>query len=75
MKLDTWLLCHAQTFSFLGGATPHIAPDNLRTGHTARPWVGDPVLNATYEEFVVHHRSTVISAKASHPKHKPRSDV
>lgn len=32
MKRDTWLLCHVHAFSFLGGATPCIVPDNLRTG-------------------------------------------
>jgi len=32
MKQDTWLLCHVHAFSFLGGATPCIVPDNLRTG-------------------------------------------
>lgn len=29
MKQDTWLLCHVHAFSFLGGATPCIIPDNL----------------------------------------------
>ena len=36
MKQDTWLLCHVHAFSFLGGATPCIVPDNLRTG----VWIG-----------------------------------
>lgn len=40
MKQDTWLLCHVHAFSFLGGATPCIVPDNLRTGVTAHPGPG-----------------------------------
>ncbi len=51
MKQDTWLLCHVHAFSFLGGATPCIVPDNLRTGVTAHPRAGEPVLNAAYEEL------------------------
>lgn len=51
MKQDTWLLCHVHAFSFLGGATPCIVPDNLRTGVTAHPRAGEPVLNAAYEVF------------------------
>ena len=41
MKQDTWLLCHVHAFSFLGGATPCIVPDNLRTGVTAHPRAGE----------------------------------
>ena len=54
---------------------PHRPPDNLRTGGTARPRAGNPVLNGTHEELVVHHRSAVISAKVSHLKQKPRNEV
>ena len=76
MKQDPWLLRHAQTFSFLGGAPPASPPpDNLRTGGTARPRAGNPVLNGTYEELVVHHRSAIISAKVSYLKQKPRNEV
>lgn len=57
MKQDTWLLCHVHAFSFLGGATPCIVPDNLRTGVTAHPRAGEPVLNAAYEELAAHYGS------------------
>ena len=54
---------------------PRIVPDNHRTGDTDRPRAGDPFLNATYKELIVHHCSTVISAKVSHLKHKPKNEV
>ena len=44
MKQDTWLRCHVHAFEFLGGATPCIAPDNLKTGVTAHPREGEVVL-------------------------------
>ena len=64
MKQDTWLLCHVHAFSFLGGATPCIVPDNLRTGVTAHPRAGEPVLNAAYEELAAHYGSAVIPASS-----------
>lgn len=67
MKQDTWLLCHVHAFSFLGGATPCIVPDNLRTGVTAHPRAGEPVLNAAYEELAAHYGSAVIPARVRSP--------
>lgn len=68
MKQDTWLLCHVHAFSFLGGATPCIVPDNLRTGHA--PQV--PVLR---EEPLLHARlghargqGVVGLGRAAHPR-------
>lgn len=74
MKQDTWLLCHVQAFSFLGGATPCIVPDNLRTGVTAHPRAGEPVLNAAYEELAAHYGSAVIPARVRRPRDKPSAE-
>lgn len=32
MKQDTWLRCHAHAFSYFGGPTPCVVPDNLKAG-------------------------------------------
>lgn len=74
MKQDTWLLCHVHAFSFLGGATPCIVPDNLRTGVTAHPRAGEPVLNAAYEELSAHYGSAVIPARVRRPRDKPSAE-
>lgn len=74
MKQDTWLLCHVHAFSFLGGATPCIVPDNLRTGVTAHPRAGEPVLNAAYEELDAHYGSAVIPARVRRPRDKPSAE-
>ena len=74
MKQDTWLLCHVHAFSFLGGATPCIVPDNLRTGVTAHPRAGEPVLNAAYEELAAHYGSAVIPARVRRPRDKPSAE-
>ncbi|MZT35661.1 IS21 family transposase [Blautia wexlerae] len=75
MKQDTWLLCHVHAFSFLGGATPCIVPDNLRTGVTAHPRAGEPVLNAAYEELAAHYGSAVIPARVRRPRDKPSAEM
>ena len=74
MKQDTWLLCHVHAFSFLGGATPCIVPDNLKTGVTAHPRAGEPVLNAAYEELAAHYGSAVIPARVRRPRDKPSAE-
>lgn len=70
MKQDTWLRCHVHAFEFLGGATPCIAPDNLKTGVTAHPREGEVVLNAAYEDLATHYGSAVMPARVRRPRDK-----
>lgn len=70
MKQDTWLRCHVHAFEFLGGATPCIAPDNLKTGVTAHPREGGVVLNAAYEDLAAHYGSAVMPARVRRPRDK-----
>ena len=70
MKQDTWLRCHVHAFEFLGGATPCIAPDNLKTGVTAHPREGEVVLNAAYEDLAAHYGSAVMPARVRRPRDK-----
>lgn len=51
MKQDTWLRRHVHAFESLGGATPRVVPDSLKTGVTAHPREGEVVLNAAYEDL------------------------
>lgn len=44
MKQDTWLRCHAHDFEFLGGSTPVIVPDNLKTGIRSHAREGEVAL-------------------------------
>ena len=41
MKQDTWLRCHVHAFAYLGGSTPCIVPDNLKTGVESHPREGE----------------------------------
>lgn len=51
MRRDTWLRRHVHAFESLGGATPRVVPDSLKTGVTAHPREGEVVLNAAYEDL------------------------
>lgn len=44
MKQDTWLRCHVHAFEFLGGSTPMIVPDNLKTGVRSHAREGEVAL-------------------------------
>lgn len=37
MKLENWLLCHAHAYSYFGGVTRLLIPDNLKTGVSKIP--------------------------------------
>lgn len=74
MKQDTWLRCHVHAFEFLGGATPCIVPDNLKTGVTAHPREGEVVLNAAYEDLAAHYGSAVMPARVRRPRDKASAE-
>lgn len=74
MGQDTWLLCHVHAFEFLGGSTPCIVPDNLKTGVKAHPRAGEVELNAAYEELAAHYGSAVIPARVRRPRDKPSAE-
>lgn len=71
MKEQTWLQCHVDMWAFYGGVTRRLMPDNLRTGITAHPKVGEIILNDAYEELAVHYKTAIIPAGVRRPKHKP----
>lgn len=53
MKQDTWLRCHVHAFSYFGGSTPCIVPDNLKAGVKRHPREGEVELNDAYREMCV----------------------
>lgn len=74
MKQDTWLRCHVHAFEFLGGATPCIVPDNLKTGVAAHPREGEVVLNAAYEDLAARYGSAVMPARVRRPRDKASAE-
>lgn len=69
MKAESWLLCHAHAYSYYGGVTRLLIPDNLKTGVTANTRY-DTVLNRSYQELAEHYDTAIVPARVRHPQDK-----
>lgn len=70
MKQDSWLRAHVAMFDALGGSTPRVVPDNLKTGVLKHPREGEIVLNDAYREMAAHYRAAVLPGRVRAPKDK-----
>ncbi len=71
MKEQTWIQCHVQMWSFYGGVTRRLIPDNLKVGITLHPKEGEIILNDAYEDLAVYYKTAIMPAGVRRPKHKP----
>ena len=70
-QLEDWIGSHVRAFSFIGGCTEILVPDNLRSGvHKADFY--NPVLNRTYGEMAAHYSVAVIPARKYRPRDKAK---
>lgn len=68
-KLPTFLGVQERMFSFFGGVTPYVVPDNLKSGvHQAHLY--DPDVNPTYCDFANHMGFAVLPARPYKPRDK-----
>ena len=73
MKLENWLLCHAHAYSYFGGVTRLLIPDNLKTGVTKNTRY-ETILNRSYQELAEHYDTAIVPARVEHPKDKPLAE-
>jgi len=66
---EAWITGHVHAYSFFGGVTRILVPDNLKTGVTKRT-KSEVVLNRTYQEMAEHYGTAVIPARVRSPKDK-----
>jgi transposase len=67
---DDWLSAHVRMFSYIGGVTARVVPDNCKVGVThASYW--DPVINASYAALIKHYGAAVLPARPRRPRDKP----
>lgn len=69
MQSENWLLCHAHAYSYFGGATRLLKPDNLKTGVIANTKY-DTILNKSYNELAEYYDTAIVPARVEHPKDK-----
>lgn len=73
MKLESWLFCHVHAYSYFGGVTRLLIPDNLRTG-VRRNTRYETVLNRSYQEMAEHYDTAIVPARVEHPKDKSMAE-
>ena len=73
-SLPHWLESHVRMFTFFGGCTELIIPDNLRSG-VSQACRYDPDLNASYQQLAEHYQVAVVPARPYKPKDKAKAEV
>lgn len=73
-ELSCWIRCHVRMFSFFGGVTQIVVPDNLRSAVSKASFY-DPEINPTYHEWAEHYGITVLPARVRKPKDKAKAEV
>ena len=69
MQMENWLLCHSHAYSYFGGVTRLLIPDNLKTG-VDRNTRYETVLNRSYQELASYYDTAIVPARVRHPKDK-----
>jgi len=73
-QLPDWIGSHVRAFTFMGGVTALLVPDNLKSGVT-RACRYEPDLNPTYADMAAHYGVAVIPARPYKPKDKAKVEV
>jgi transposase len=73
-ELPHWIGGHIRAYSFFGGTTQIIVPDNLKQGVKSPCWY-DPDLNQTYLEMAQYYGVAVLPARVRKPRDKAKVEV
>ena len=72
MTSEAWLDAHVRAFSFFGGVTQIIVPDNPTTAtHRRIQGDGERVVNARYQQLADHYGTAIVPARVRKPRDKP----
>lgn len=69
MGEESWIAAHVHAFSFFGGSTPILVPDNCKTGVT-RNTVDELIVNEQYRRMAGHYGCAVVPARPRRPRDK-----
>ena len=72
--LPDWINSHQRAFSFFGGVTETVVPDNLKSGVT-RAHRYEPDLNPTYAEMAAHYGVAILPTRIVKPRDKAKVEV
>lgn len=72
--LPHWLGAHVRMFTYMGGVSHILVPDNLKSG-VKSPCRYEPDLNPTYQDFANHYGVAVVPARVHKPRDKAKVEV
>ena len=73
IKSNHWIEAHVHAYSFFGGVTRILVPDNLKTG-VIKNTRTELILNRSYHEMAEHYGTAIIPARPVKPKDKPNAE-
>ncbi|SHJ74550.1 IS21 family transposase [Parasporobacterium paucivorans] len=73
MKSNHWIDAHVHAYSFFGGVTRILVPDNLKTG-VIKNTRTELVLNRSYHEMAEHYGTAIIPARPVKPRDKSNAE-
>ena len=72
--LSCWIGAHQRMFTFFGGCSQILVPDNLKSGVT-RPCRYEPAINRAYRDMASHYGAVVIPTRVRKPKDKAKVEL
>lgn len=73
MKSNHWIEAHVHAYSFFGGVTRILVPDNLKTG-VIKNTSTELILNHSYHEMAEHYGTAIIPARPFTPRDKANAE-
>lgn len=73
-QVEDWIGSHVRAFSFFGGVTEAIVPDNLKSG-VSKACRYEPDINPTYQDLASHYQTVVLPARVRKPRDKAKVEA
>lgn len=69
MKSECWLTCHAHAYSYFGGVTRLLIPDNLKAG-IVKNTKYETIINRSYQEMAEYYGTAIVPCRVKRPQDK-----
>lgn len=73
-KQASWITAHVHMYTYFGGVTRILVPDNCKTAVIHNHKWNDQQINAVYHEMAEHYNTAIIPARVRAPKDKPNAE-
>jgi len=69
MKSECWLVCHSNAYTYFGGVTRLLIPDNLKVG-VIKNTRYETVINRSYQELAEYYGTAIVPTRIRKPQDK-----